>query len=53
MILDDYYAWDGCARAAHDYLSHNDIPYRLRQEGSDFIWAWFRKQQSRGLSDPL
>jgi O-methyltransferase len=23
IILDDYYAWDGCSRALHDYLSEN------------------------------
>ena len=49
VILDDYYAWDGCARATHDYLSHNDLAYRLRQEGQDFIWAWFRKEPGRLL----
>lgn len=30
VILDDYYAWDGCARAVHDYLSLRDLPYRIR-----------------------
>jgi O-methyltransferase len=30
VIIDDYYAWDGCARAVHDYLSHHDLPYRIR-----------------------
>ena len=30
VILDDYYAWDGCARATHDYLSRHDLPYRIR-----------------------
>jgi len=30
IIVDDYYAWDGCARAVHDYLSRNDLPYRLK-----------------------
>lgn len=53
VILDDYYAWDGCARATHDYLSGNDLAYRLRQAGDDFIWSWFTKKASRGLTDPL
>jgi O-methyltransferase len=35
VILDDYYAWDGCARATHDYLSRNDLPYRLRSIPED------------------
>ena len=30
IIIDDYYAWDGCARAVHDYLSRNDLPYRIK-----------------------
>lgn len=30
VLIDDYYAWDGCARAVHDYLSRNDLPYRIR-----------------------
>ena len=30
VILDDYYAWDGAARAAHDWLSANDAAYRIR-----------------------
>jgi O-methyltransferase len=23
IILDDYYTWDGCTKALHDYLSKN------------------------------
>lgn len=30
VIIDDYYAWDGCARAVHDYLSKNNLPYRIK-----------------------
>lgn len=30
VIIDDYYAWDGCARAMHDFLSEWDTPYRIR-----------------------
>ena len=30
IIVDDYFAWDGCSRAVHDYLSRNDLPYRIR-----------------------
>jgi O-methyltransferase len=30
VIVDDYYAWDGCARALHDWLSHHDHPYRIK-----------------------
>lgn len=31
IIIDDYYMWDGCARAVHDYLSANKLPVRIRQ----------------------
>lgn len=31
IIIDDYYAWDGCSRALHDYLSKNNLPLRISQ----------------------
>ena len=31
VIIDDYYHWDGCARAVHDYLSQHKVPDRIRQ----------------------
>jgi O-methyltransferase len=31
VIVDDYYTWDGCARAVHDFLSKTRSPCRLRQ----------------------
>lgn len=40
VIVDDYFAWDGCARAVHDYLSHNDLPYRIHAL-SDHSGAYF------------
>lgn len=30
ILIDDYFAWDGCARAIHDYLSVNSISDRIR-----------------------
>lgn len=30
VIVDDYYAWDGCARAVHQWLHDNDAPYRIK-----------------------
>jgi len=30
-ILDDYYTWDGCAKAVHDYLSKTQSPSRIYQ----------------------
>jgi O-methyltransferase len=31
IIIDDYYTWDGCSRAVHDYLSQNNLPLRISQ----------------------
>ena len=30
ILIDDYYAWDGCARAVHDYLSRTSSVDRIR-----------------------
>lgn len=49
VILDDYYAWDGCSRATHDYLAAHDLPYRLRELGSGPQGAWFTKDSGRML----
>jgi len=29
VILDDYYTWDGCTRATHEFLCRHDLPYRI------------------------
>jgi O-methyltransferase len=29
IIIDDYYAWEGCARAVHDYLSRHERTERI------------------------
>jgi hypothetical protein len=31
IIVDDYYVWDGCSRAVHDYLSKNNLTEKIRQ----------------------
>lgn len=31
VLIDDYYAWDGCARAVHDFLSETKSSARIRQ----------------------
>lgn len=33
VILDDYFVWDGCSRAVHEFLSRNNLPERIRQRG--------------------
>src|SRR5262249_31879835 len=45
IILDDYYAWDGCARATHDYLSQNDLSWRVRSMDR-FDGAWMIKRNT-------
>jgi O-methyltransferase len=34
ILLDDYYAWDGCPKALHEYLTRYNLPDRLRQTAS-------------------
>ena len=29
VILDDYYSWDGCAIAVHEFLGRRHVPYRI------------------------
>lgn len=53
VILDDYYAWDGCARATHQWLAASDVAYRLRQGGAGLPWAWFEKRAARDYKGQL
>jgi hypothetical protein len=46
IILDDYYAWDGCARATHDFLSQNNLSWRIRSMDR-FHGAWMIKRVHR------
>jgi O-methyltransferase len=46
VLIDDYYAWDGCARAVHDYLSRHDLAYRIRTMPAT-VGAYFVKRASR------
>ena len=32
VIVDDYYAWDGCSRAIHDFLSRQQSSTRITQQ---------------------
>jgi hypothetical protein len=50
VIVDDYYAWDGCARAVHEYLVHNDLPYRIKSLPYNF-GAYFVKRRNRTSFD--
>jgi O-methyltransferase len=46
ILLDDYFAWDGCARATHDFLSQNNLCWRIRSI-ERFHGAWMVKQAHR------
>ncbi|HMS83097.1 MAG TPA: TylF/MycF/NovP-related O-methyltransferase [Nitrospira sp.] len=52
VIIDDYYAWDGCARAVHDYLSSHDVAYRIRSL-PQWYGAYFIKKAARDRFDVL
>lgn len=32
IVVDDYYAWDGCSRAVHDFLSTHSLTARISQK---------------------
>ena len=39
ILMDDYFMWDGFAKAIHDYLSANKLPVRIRQwKNSDLYY---------------
>jgi O-methyltransferase len=40
VILDDYYAWDGCAVAVHEFLGRRGLSHRLHEVAGV---AFFRK----------
>jgi hypothetical protein len=46
ILLDDYYAWDGCARATHDFLARNDFAWRIRTLPQT-TGAWMIKRPAR------
>jgi O-methyltransferase len=39
VIIDDYYTWDGCARAVHDFLSQRKISARIRQRADAICYV--------------
>lgn len=52
IVVDDYYYWDGCARAVHDWLSRHDLPWRIRtiprQHG-----AWLTAETAPPRPEPV
>jgi O-methyltransferase len=51
VIIDDYYAWDGCARAVHDFLSQNDIPYRIKSLPYNFGAYFIKRLERRNFNE--
>jgi O-methyltransferase len=37
VVIDDYYDWDGCAIAVHEFLAERRLPYRIYQGACAFI----------------
>jgi O-methyltransferase len=44
IIVDDYYAWDGCTKALHDFLSRQSAVERIRSQGEV---CYLRKEQRK------
>jgi O-methyltransferase len=42
IVLDDYFAWDGCAVAVHEFLGERQLSHRL-ETSRDRGVAWLRK----------
>ena len=38
ILIDDYYTWDGCSRAVHDFLSERKAPERISQKGEGLAY---------------
>jgi O-methyltransferase len=47
IILDDYYAWDGCSRAIHDFLSVNKLADRIHEYAGSV--CYLRKVTDRSV----
>ena len=38
VVLDDYYAWEGCAVATHEFLAARRLPHRIETITGDDAW---------------
>ncbi len=43
IVLDDYYTFDGCAKAVHEFLAERHLPHRIETIGHAYEAAVFRK----------
>ena len=39
IIFDDYFAWDGCSKALHDFLSMNKLTDRIRVKNGEVCYV--------------
>jgi O-methyltransferase len=46
IIIDDYYAWDGCSRAVHDFLSERKATERIRSYSGSLCYL-LKESQAR------
>lgn len=47
ILIDDYYDWDGCTRAVHDFLSRRKLRDRIRQSRFGGV-AYLVKEEAEG-----
>ena len=40
ILIDDYYTWEGCAKAVHDFLSSHKLPDRIRHSASGVCYIF-------------
>lgn len=53
ILIDDYYTWDGCSRAVHDYLSRHKLTDRVRESrGVCFLVKDERTPERTGDTTP-
>lgn len=48
VIVDDYYIWDGCSRAVHDFLSRLQAPERIERSAHGVAYLVRREQGPPG-----
>lgn len=46
IIFDDYYVWDGCSKAIHDFLSANKLADKIRQYDGSVCYLVKRESRS-------
>lgn len=52
IIVDDYYAWDGCSKAIHDYLSSRQATERIRSH-KGVCYFERRRREAEAVSENL